>query len=105
MIKFDVAECIETKTVTTTTTTKRSYPPLRVRETRALASLNVKEYPLARKPTPPELAHVTFGIDDPLPSTAIIDDSDYQNVGWPSPAPVSLVVMQIHLPLPFWFGY
>ncbi|KAI2633402.1 WD40 repeat-like protein [Xylaria nigripes] len=63
-IKFGVAECIETKTVTTTTTTKRSYPPLLVRESRPLLSLDAKEFPLARKPTPPELANFTFRLDD-----------------------------------------
>ncbi|KAF2971601.1 hypothetical protein GQX73_g1997 [Xylaria multiplex] len=62
-IKFGVAECIETKTVTTTTTTKRSYPPLLVRESRPLFSLDAKEFPLARKPTPPELAHFAFSAD------------------------------------------
>ncbi|KAI0168927.1 WD40 repeat-like protein [Hypoxylon sp. FL1284] len=59
-LKFKVRECVETKTVTTTTTTKRSYPPLLVRESRPLSSLDSKEYPLALKPTPPELAHFTF---------------------------------------------
>ncbi|TRX91652.1 hypothetical protein FHL15_007434 [Xylaria flabelliformis] len=62
-IKFGLAECIETKTVTTTTTTKRSYPPLLVRESRPLFSLDAKEFPLAQKPTPPELAHFAFSID------------------------------------------
>ncbi|KAI8947588.1 WD40 repeat-like protein [Xylaria longipes] len=62
-IKFGLAECIETKTVTTTTTTKRSYPPLLVRESRPLFSLDAKEFPLAQKPTPPELAHFAFNID------------------------------------------
>ncbi|TGJ88599.1 hypothetical protein E0Z10_g158 [Xylaria hypoxylon] len=71
-IKFGVAECIETKTITTTTTTKRSYPPLLVRESRPLFSLDAKEFPLARKPTPPELAHFAFSVDGhdlfPLPA-------------------------------------
>ncbi|CAJ2505840.1 Uu.00g132340.m01.CDS01 [Anthostomella pinea] len=61
-IKFDLAECIETKTITTTTTTKRSYPPLLVRESRPLLSLDSKEFPLAQKPTPPELANFTFDV-------------------------------------------
>ncbi|GAP86744.2 putative F-box and WD-40 domain-containing protein CDC4 [Rosellinia necatrix] len=76
-LKFGVAECIETKTVTTTTTTKRSYPPLLVRESRPLLSLDAKEFPLARKPTPPELANFDFSIDghDRFPWPA---DLDYQ---------------------------
>ncbi|KAL2187702.1 WD40 repeat-like protein [Thermothelomyces heterothallicus CBS 203.75] len=57
-------ECIETKTVTTTTTTKRSYPPLFLREPRDVLSLDSKEYPLAAKPTPPELRKFTFDLDD-----------------------------------------
>ncbi|KAK0616976.1 WD40-repeat-containing domain protein [Immersiella caudata] len=57
-------ECIETKTVTTTTTTKRSYPPLFVREPRDLHSLDSKEYPLASRPTPPELRKLTFDLGE-----------------------------------------
>jgi F-box and WD-40 domain protein CDC4 len=57
-------ECIETKTVTTTTTTKRSYPPLFLREPREVHSLDSKEYPLAARPTPPELRSLTFDLDD-----------------------------------------
>jgi F-box and WD-40 domain protein CDC4 len=62
-LQFEVAECIETKTVTTTTTTKRSYPPMFVREPRVLQSLDSKEYPLATRPTPPELANITMDMD------------------------------------------
>jgi F-box and WD-40 domain protein CDC4 len=57
-------ECIETKTVTTTTTTKRSYPPLFVRAPRDLHSLDSKEYPLASRPTPPELRRLTFDLGE-----------------------------------------
>lgn len=57
-------ECIETKTVTTTTTTKRSYPPLYLREPRALHTLDSKEYPLASQPTPPELRKLTIEVGD-----------------------------------------
>ena len=60
--QFGVSECIETKTVTTTTTTKRTFPPLFVREPRPLESLDVKEYPLASKSTPPQLAQFTFDV-------------------------------------------
>lgn len=62
-MKFEVAECIETKTVTTTTTTKRSYPPFLLKDSKPLSSLDSKEYPLAQKPTPPELANFTFSLD------------------------------------------
>lgn len=64
-LQFEVADCVETKTVTTTTTTKRSYPPLRVRPPRALYDLNTKEYPLARQTMPPELAKSGFTLDMP----------------------------------------
>ncbi|XXG96251.1 SCF ubiquitin ligase complex subunit cdc4 [Hypoxylon texense] len=70
-LKFQVQECVETKTVTTTTTTKRSYPPLFVRESRPLSSLDSKEYPLAQKPTPPELAHFSFNA------------TKYGGISWP----------------------
>ncbi|KAI0450245.1 WD40 repeat-like protein [Xylaria acuta] len=80
-IKFGLAECIETKTVTTTTTTKRSYPPLLVRESRPLFSLDAKEFPLARKPTPPELAHFAFSVNGPdsFPWSADQDSLDHHD--------------------------
>ncbi|KIH88757.1 F-box and WD-40 domain protein CDC4 [Sporothrix brasiliensis 5110] len=76
-LQFEIAECVETKTVTTTTTTKRSYPPLYVRESRALQSLDAKEYPLASKPTPPELSKFSFDVDDGIDSDSwsSFDDS------------------------------
>lgn len=76
-LQFEIAECVETKTVTTTTTTKRSYPPLYVREARTLQSLDTKEYPLAAKPTPPELSKFSFDLDDGMESDAwsSFDDS------------------------------
>ncbi|KAI8957365.1 WD40 repeat-like protein [Daldinia sp. FL1419] len=75
-LKFGVAECIETKTITTTTTTKRSYPPLLVRESKPLSSLDSKEYPLAQKPTPPELANFTFNVAPYSGITWPVDDID-----------------------------
>jgi len=71
-LQFEVAECVETKTITTTTTTKRSYPPLFVREPRPLQSLDTKEYPLAMRPTPPELSKFTLDLD---PGYLVLDDS------------------------------
>lgn len=62
-LQVELAECVETKTVTTTTTTKRSYPPLIVRPPRSLSSLDTREYPLALKPTPHELASFSYEID------------------------------------------
>lgn len=60
---IELAECVETKTVTTTTTTKRSYPPLLVQPPRPLEILDSKQYPLARKPTPCEIASFTYEVD------------------------------------------
>ncbi|KAH8600307.1 WD40-repeat-containing domain protein [Bisporella sp. PMI_857] len=54
----EVANVSKRKTITTTTTTKRSYPSLLVRN--PLASLDVKEYPLAHKEIPAELANFSF---------------------------------------------
>jgi len=54
-----VAECVETKTVTTTTTTKRLYPPILVPQ-QPLARLDTKEYPLANKEIPDQLKNFSF---------------------------------------------
>jgi hypothetical protein len=62
-LQVERLECVETKTITTTTTTKRSYPPLIVRPPRALHSLDAREYPLAVKPTPEELTNFSFEVD------------------------------------------
>ena len=59
-MQFSLAECVETKTVTTTTTTKRSFPPIYVRAARPLNALDQKEYPLAHKPTPKEISHLSW---------------------------------------------
>jgi F-box and WD-40 domain protein CDC4 len=74
---IELAECVETKTVTTTTTTKRSYPPLRVRQ-RPLSSLDSKEYPLALKATPPELAELSFKYENELMD---LFEDDFQTPG------------------------
>lgn len=60
---IELAECVETKTITTTTTTKRSYPPLLVQPPRPLETLDSKQYPLARKPTPDEIASFSYEVD------------------------------------------
>jgi F-box and WD-40 domain protein CDC4 len=61
-LQIDLAECVETKTVTTTTTTKRSYPPILFRQ-KPLEELDTKEYPLANKPTPKELTRFSYGVN------------------------------------------
>lgn len=62
-LQYEVAQCVETKTVTTTTTTKRAYPPLFIRQPRPLEALDTKEYPLAHGPTPPDLRKFTLDLN------------------------------------------
>lgn len=61
-LQFELAECVETKTITTTTTTKRSYPPLLIRQD--LAQLDPKEYPLALQQPPPELLNFSYEVEN-----------------------------------------
>ncbi|KAK2627343.1 hypothetical protein QTJ16_003309 [Diplocarpon rosae] len=61
-MQIELAECVETKTVTTTTTTKRSYPPLLVKQ-RSLGQLSKKEYPLSTKPLPVELLRFSYEVE------------------------------------------
>lgn len=63
-LQYEVAECVETRTVTTTTTTKRSYPPVFIRQPRPLETLDFKEYPLAHGPTPPDLRKFTLDLNE-----------------------------------------
>lgn len=62
--RFDISECFETKTVTTTTRLTRKFPRLFVRDPAPLRILDSKEYPLATKPTPPELLAFSYGLGD-----------------------------------------
>lgn len=59
-LQIELAECVETKTVTTTTTTKRSYPPLIFRQ--PVEKLDPKEYPLASQNPPAELLNFQYEI-------------------------------------------
>lgn len=58
--QLEVSECVETKTVTTTTRLTRKFPQVFVRDPTPLSSLDAKEYPLAMKPTPPELSDFSY---------------------------------------------
>lgn len=62
---LQLRECIETKTITTTTRLTRQYPNVLSHDPKPLDSLDAKEYPLARRPPPPELANFryTFSAD------------------------------------------
>ncbi|CAD6506055.1 BgTH12-06987 [Blumeria graminis f. sp. triticale] len=55
-LQIELAECVETRTITTTTTTKRSYSPWVINHSK-LDKLDRKEYPLASKSPPPHILH------------------------------------------------
>lgn len=63
-LQFEIAQCVETKTITTTTTTKRSFPPIFIRQPRRLENLDTKEYPLAQGPTPLDLRKFTLELNE-----------------------------------------
>lgn len=58
--QLEVSECVETKTVTTTTRLTRKFPQVFVRDPTPLSNLDAKEYPLAMKPAPPELSDFSY---------------------------------------------
>lgn len=60
--QLEVSECVETKTVTTTTRLTRKFPHVFVRDPTPLEYLDTKEYPLAMKPTPPELTEFSYNL-------------------------------------------
>lgn len=70
--QLEVSECVETKTVTTTTRLTRKFPHVFVRDPVPLENLDTKEYPLAMKPTPPELIQFSYN----MPGTNDIEDDD-----------------------------
>lgn len=57
---LEVSECVETKTVTTTTRLTRKLPHVFDGAPTPLEELDTREYPLAMKPTPPELLAFTM---------------------------------------------
>lgn len=62
--QLQVSECVETKTVTTTTRLTRKFPRVFLRDPAPLETLDTKEYPLALKPTPPELLEFSYEAPD-----------------------------------------
>ncbi|KAK5996558.1 Cell division control protein 4 [Cladobotryum mycophilum] len=58
--QLEVSECVETKTITTTTRLTRKFPQVFIRDPAPLESLDAKEYPLAMKPPPPELMQFSY---------------------------------------------
>jgi F-box and WD-40 domain protein CDC4 len=73
--QLEMSECVETKTVTTTTRLTRKFPQVFVTNPTPLESLDTKEYPLATKPTPPEIADFTYRV----PSGVSLEDEDSQD--------------------------
>ncbi|KAL6863706.1 WD40 repeat-like protein [Trichoderma novae-zelandiae] len=80
--QLHVSECVETKTVTTTTRLTRKFPHVFIRDPAPLDALDTKEYPLAMKPTPPELADFSYSCaaddddDDDAGAGRLEDDAD-----------------------------
>ncbi|KAF4122069.1 F-box and WD-40 domain protein CDC4 [Geosmithia morbida] len=60
--QLQMSECVETRTVTTTTRLTRKFPQVFDANPTPLASLDEKEFPLAMKPTPPELLAFSYSI-------------------------------------------
>jgi len=61
--QFSFAPATQTTVVTTTTTTTTKFPPLLMRPPRRMHELDLKLYPLAASPTPPNLKNISFEID------------------------------------------
>ena len=76
--QLEVSECVETKTVTTTTRLTRKFPQVFVRDPAPLQTLDSKEYPLALKPTPPELLTFSYNVPDQEPHQV-------EDVAWEEP--------------------
>lgn len=76
--QLHVSECVETKTITTTTRLTRKFPQVFIRDPAPLESLDSKEYPLAMKPTPPELVDFSynFGTDEEDSDVKKLEDAD-----------------------------
>ncbi|KAG5944124.1 hypothetical protein E4U53_006935 [Claviceps sorghi] len=83
--ELHVSECVETKTVTTTTRLTRKFPRIFLRDPAPLESLDHKEYPLASKPTPPELLEFRYEepdeerLDDEASHGEELDVKEHQN--------------------------
>lgn len=73
-----VSECVETKTVTTTTRLTRQFPRVFLHDPTPLESLDSREYPLAAKPTPPELLAFSYNVqqDQELDQLSDHDEED-----------------------------
>lgn len=87
--QLHVSECVETKTVTTTTRLTRKFPQVFIRDPAPLESLDTKEYPLAMKPTPPELADFSYSYDGADDED---DDADAGDLGDADEGPDSQLV-------------
>ena len=74
--QLEVSECVETKTVTTTTRLTRKFPHVFVRDPTPLANLDSKEYPLAMKETPPELLQFQYNMSGQVHDHADSDQGD-----------------------------
>lgn len=80
--QLEVSECVETKTVTTTTRLTRKFPHVFARDSTPVEQLDPKEYPLATKKTPFELAQFSYTVPGD-------DATDVQDTAPSSAKPVS----------------
>ncbi|KAF5568483.1 f-box WD-40 domain-containing protein [Fusarium phyllophilum] len=80
--QLEVSECVETKTVTTTTRLTRKFPQVFVRDPVPLENLDTKEYPLAMKPTPPELIRFSYNMPGAIETDDEVEDEpiDHQTL-------------------------
>ncbi|PHH84985.1 hypothetical protein CDD83_1079 [Cordyceps sp. RAO-2017] len=99
--QLQVSECVETKTVTTTTRLTRKFPHVFVRDPTPLERLDSKEYPLAMKPTPPELLGFSYNTlddardyDDDDDELDDDDDDDYDDAVEDTLEPVSSSIIR-----------
>lgn len=98
--QLEVSECVETKTVTTTTRLTRKFPHVFVRDPIPLENLDTKEYPLAMKPTPPELIQFSYNLPgDHEPSQH--DDQDDAPFREPTTYEQNLVSFSLNYSLHF----
>lgn len=72
----EVSECVETKTITTTTRLTRKFPHVFESNPTSLEELDTKEFPLALKPTPPELLNFTYNMGASDPAEGCTQSSD-----------------------------
>lgn len=89
--QLEVSECVETKTVTTTTRRTRKFPSVYVRDPLPLSSLDAREYPLAMQETPADLTDFSCTF---IEEEVDVDETvEHLNDPEPEPSSVKLVCL------------